>query len=124
MANFGPVTVPPPLDKLLPYAKFLVAVAAVAATVVISTVAGPPAWAYVIVSAVSALGVFTVPNDTVRAVLVDGKRAVEAGDAALAAARDGNFSTAGSDVTIAMQAVGDGVKGVEEIVQDVKNAAK
>lgn len=124
MGNLGPIPVPAPLDRLLPYAKSGVAVAGVVATVIIAVMATPPAWAFIVVAAVSALGVFTIPNDNIKAVLVDGGRAVDSAEAALAAAREGNLSAAGADVTQAFSAVEDGVKNAEAVVRDVEDAGK
>jgi hypothetical protein len=124
MANIGPIPVPAALAPFLPYAKFAIAAAGVVAAAVIAAVAVPPAWAFIVVAAVSALGVFTIPNDNIKAVLVDGHRAVDSGEAALAAARAGNLPLASSDVTQAFQAVEDGVKNAEAVVTDVKDAGK
>jgi hypothetical protein len=121
MASLGPVPVPAPLEPLLPYAKFAVAVAGVAATVIAMLVASPPSWVNLVIGAVTALGVFVIPNDTIRAVLVDGKTAVRAGEAAVRDTRTGQFIAAQNDVTVALRAVQDGATQAEAVVKDIKN---
>lgn len=59
MAKLGPVTVP---DKVAPYLKFAVALAGAVATAIIATVAGPPAWVYIVLAVATALGVKQTPN--------------------------------------------------------------
>lgn len=119
MAYFGPVPVPAFLEPVLPYAKFAASLTALVATVVIAVVASPPAWAFMIVGAVSALGVFVVPNTQVQAVLQDGLTAKRAGEAAVSDVKDRNFPKAGSDITTAFRAVQDGVKGAEDIAKEL-----
>lgn len=64
MANLGPIPVPSALEPVLPYVKFVVGLLGVIATVVVATVAAPPAWIYIIISVATALGVFTAKNKT------------------------------------------------------------
>lgn len=122
MANLGPVTVPPPLDKLLPYLKFAVAVAGVVAAAVV-TLAHPPAWAFVVIAVVSALGVYKVPNDTVKAIMVDGQTALDASERAVEAAKTGNFPAVQLNATEALRAAEDGAVRVEAVVKEIEHPA-
>jgi hypothetical protein len=122
MANIGPFAVPAPLEKYLPYAKGVVAVAGVVATILLFALATPPGWVSIIVTAVTALGVFTVPNSNIKALLVDGQVVVSDAEAAAAAVRQGNAVDARSDVTQAFKAVDGAVTQVSDIAGDVKKA--
>lgn len=53
---------PAPLVKIAPYAKLVVVVAAIVAGVVVQVVAGPPAWALLIIAVAGAIGVGGVRN--------------------------------------------------------------
>lgn len=115
------MNVPAPLLKLWPYAKTVVAVAGVAATVVVALVASPPSWAYMIIAAATALGVRQVPNKQVVAVLQDGLTAVRAGEAAVSDARAGNLPAVGNDVTQALSAVKDADTQAVDILKELRN---
>lgn len=112
------------LSRLLPYAKFIAAIAGLAgtaATVVFA--ASPPGWALMAISAATALGVVLVPNREVDAVLKDGMAAVRAGEAALGDVRAGDLPAAGTDITTAMQAVEGGVADAEKLYRDFRSGA-
>lgn len=113
------IVVPAFLQPAVPYAKFAVALAALAATVAVGVMVHPPAFVYMIIAAASALGVRQVPNNQVDAVLQDGAAALRAGEAAVSAAKAGNLSAVSGDVTTALRAVKDGVAGAEEIVKEL-----
>lgn len=119
MAYFGPVPVPAFLEPVLPYAKFAVALAALAATVAVGVMVHPPAFVYMIITFATAVGVRQVPNVQVQAVLQDGITAVRAGEAAVADLRARNLSAAGSDLTTAFRAAESGVKGAEDIAKEL-----
>lgn len=104
MATIGPITVPPALEPVVPYLKFAAAVAGVVATAIVTLVAGPPAWAYLVITVVTALGVYTVPNSSVQAVLSDGLAAVTGAEDAVSAAKAGNLSQAEQDAASALKA--------------------
>lgn len=110
LMNIGPVTVPPALEGAVPYLKFAAAVAGVVATAVVILVASPPAWAFMVITIVTALGVLTVPNSGVKAVVTDGEEALTAAEAAVRDAKAGNVAKAEQD---AASAVTDAQKGVQ-----------
>ena len=114
------MNVPAPLLKLWPYAKFAVAVAALAATVVVGLVASPPAWVYMIIAAATALGVRQVPNKQVGGLLQDGSAAVRAGEAAVGDLKARNLPAAGNDVTQAWGAVKRAGADAEQIFKGLK----
>jgi len=113
------MVIPAPLAKLLPYAKFAVALAGLAATVVVAVVASPPSWVNVVIAAASALGVVLVPNKEVDAVLQDGITAADDGKAAVSDVKAGNLAAAGNDLTQSFQAVQDGVRDAEQVYRDL-----
>jgi len=113
MANLGPIPVPAPFDKLLPQAKFVIAVAGVVAGVLVAVLAAPPAWAFLIIAVATALGVRQVPNTEIDAVLQDGLTAYRAAEAAVSDAKAKNLPAVGNDLTTALRAVQDGVQHVE-----------
>lgn len=105
MATIGPITVPPALEPVVPYLKFAAAVAGVVATAVTILVASPPAWAFIVITLVTALGVYRVPNSSVKAVLSDGMAAVTSAEDAVSDAKAGNLSQAEQDAADALKAV-------------------
>lgn len=113
------MAIPAPLAKLMPYAKFAVALAGLVAAVAVAVLASPPAWVNVVIAAASALGVVLVPNRDVDAVLQDGITAVDAGKAAVSDVKAGNLPAAGNDLTQALQAVQDGAQAAEQVVKDL-----
>jgi len=113
------MVIPAPLAKLLPYAKFAVALAGLAATVVVAVVASPPSWVNIVIAAASALGVVLVPNREVDAVLQDGITAVDDGKAAVSDVKAGNLAAAGNDLTQAFQALQDGAQDAAQVVKDL-----
>ena len=110
--NIGPIPVPPALEPYVPYLKFIAAVAGVVATAVITLVAVPPAWAYIVVVVTTALGVYTVPNSAVEPVLSDGMAAFTAAEDAVESAKAGNLAQARQD---ALNAVADSRKAVTDV---------
>lgn len=113
------MNVPAPLVRLMPYAKFAVAVAGLAATAVIALVAAPPAWVYLVISAATALGVRQVPNKDISVVFQDGLTAVRAGEAAVSDVRRGDLTGAGGQATIAWHAATDAVQAAEQIAGEL-----
>lgn len=94
---------PAPLVKIAPYAKFVVAVAAVVAGVVVQVVAGPPAWVLLIVAVAGALGVGGVRNKNavtqVVSVLKDVVLTYQDGVAVLKDVKTGDTSAISVDVS-------------------------
>ena len=90
----GPFPVPAALEPLVPYLKFVVAVAGLAATAITILVATPPAWVFLVIAGATALGVRQVPNSGVQAVLSDGMAAFTAAEDAVDAAKAHNLSQA------------------------------
>lgn len=119
--NIGPVPVPQALEPFVPYLKFAVAVAGVIATAVTILVASPPAWAFVVITVVTALGVYRVPNSAVQAVLSDGMGALTAAEDALKDAKAGNLAKAQQD---AANAIGDAKTAVQDAQVVVKDVGK
>jgi len=116
----GNMVLPASLEKLLlPYAKFIVALAGLAAIVAVHFAAGPPGWANMVIAAAAALGVALVPNKQVDAVLSDGIAAVRAGEAAVSDAKAGRFPEAQNDVAAARRAVQDGIQTGEQIYREL-----
>lgn len=115
------MTIPAPLVKLMPYAKFIAAVAGLVATVIVTVVASPPAWAFMIIAGVTALGVRQVPNKNVAVVLQDGLTAVRAGEAAVSDAKAGNLPAVSNDVTTALSALKDGETQAVDILKELRN---
>lgn len=119
MANIGPITVPQALEPVVPYLKFAAAVAGVVATAVTILVASPPAWAFIVITVVTALGVYTVPNSSVKAVLSDGMSAFTAAEDAVAAAKAGNLAQTEQDAGNAVADSKAAVQGVQDITQQL-----
>jgi hypothetical protein len=107
-----PVIVPPALAPYVPYLKFIAAAAGVVATAITILMTSPPSWAYLVIAVVTSLGVYSIPNISVKAVLSDGEAAVNAAEKAVKDARGGNVVQAEQDVSSA-------VKDVQSTVQDV-----
>lgn len=123
MANIGPIPVPASLERFAPYAKFAVSVAALIATVLTVVLASPPGWAFMVIAAANALGVYVVRNSNVKAIMLDGVTAVRDGEAALADGKAGNVTGARSEVTQAFRAVQDGVTEAEAVVKDIRSSS-
>jgi hypothetical protein len=117
--NIGPIRLPAVLNPVLPYLKFVAAVAGVTATAITVLVAAPPAWVFVVIAVVTALGVVTVPNSSVTAVLSDGLGAFQSAEDAVKDAKAGNLSQAESDVNTAVSDAKSAVQGVEDIAQEL-----
>lgn len=62
MAMLGPVPVPPPFDRALPYLKFAVALAGVVLGVIVAFPLSAPLWVPLAIQLVAALGVYLSPN--------------------------------------------------------------
>jgi hypothetical protein len=120
--NIGPIPVPAALEPVVPYLKFVVAVAGVAATAVTILVAAPPAWVFLVIGVATALGVYTVPNSAVQAVLSDGLGAFQNAEDAVQAAKDRNFATAESDAAAAVTDAKSAVQDVQAITKELPKA--
>lgn len=117
--NIGPVRLPAALGPVLPYLKFAAALAGVAATAITILVAAPPAWVFVVIAVVTALGVVTVPNSSVQAVIDDGRGALQGAEDAVKDAKAGNLPQAESDVSTAVTDAKGAVQGVEVIEKEL-----
>jgi hypothetical protein len=117
--NIGPIPVPTALEKYVPYLKFAAALAGVVATAVVTLVAAPPAWAYIVITVVTALGVYTVPNSGVQAVLSDGLAALTGAEDAVKDAKAGNVVKAEADVHGVLADAQAAEAGGEGIVRDI-----
>lgn len=117
--NIGPIPVPAALEPLVPYLKFVVAVAGVVATAITILVAAPPAWVFLVIAGATALGVRQVPNSGVQAVLSDGLGAFTAAEDAVAAAKAHNLAQVEADVSTAVSDAKQAVQGAEAIVQEL-----
>lgn len=110
MANFGPIPVPDALAPVLPYAKFVVGLAGVVATVAAGVLAGPPVWVFYIIAAATALGVLGAPNQNLAA---EGVTAVKDAENVVADVQGKDFGKAVNDA-------GTTVTAVTTVVTDVK----
>jgi hypothetical protein len=120
MANLGPIPVPEKLAPLLPYAKVVIAALGVIATVLLVVLgAGAPAYLYVVVSAVAALGVYAVPNAQVKAVLQDGLTAVSDVEGAYSAAKTGDVPVVEADLKKAELSANGALGGAEAIIKGI-----
>lgn len=117
--NIGPIPVPAALEPYVPYLKFAAAVAGVVATAVTILVASPPAWAFIVITVVTALGVYTVPNSGVKAVLSDGMAALTAAEDAVKDAKAGNLAKTEQDAANAVADAKAAAKGVQGITQQL-----
>ncbi len=123
MANLGPIPVPDKLVPLLPYVKAVVAALGVIATVLTVVLgAGTPAFVYVVISAATLLGVYTVPNGQVKAILQDGLEAVDDAELAYNATKTGDVTDAAADLHKAELAANGALGGVEVILKGVDPA--
>src|ERR1700744_5444965 len=119
MATIGPITVPPALEPVVPYLKFAAAVAGVVATAIVTLVAAPPAWAFIVIAVVTSLGVYTIPNSSVKAVLSDGMGALTSAEDAETAAKAGNLSQAEMDAANALKDAQQGAQDVATVVNEI-----
>ena len=115
--NIGPVPVPPALEPVVPYLKFAAAIAGVVATAIVTLVAAPPAWAFLVITVVTALGVYTVPNSAVKAVLSDGMGAYTSAEDVVADAKARDLTKAQADAANA-------VREAQQAAQDARVVGK
>src|ERR1700743_486826 len=119
MATIGPITVPPALEPVVPYLKFAAAVAGVVATAIVTLVAAPPAWALIVITVFTALGVYSGPNSAVKAVLSDGMGALTSAEDVVSDAKAGNLSQAEQDAADALKDAQQGVQDVTTVVTEI-----
>jgi len=120
MANLGPIPVPDALVPVLPYIKGVVAALGVIATVLTVVLgAGTPAFVYVVISAATLLGVFTVPNKQVKDIITDGFEAAGDAESALNAAKTGDVTDASADLHKAQLAANGALGGAEGIIKGI-----
>lgn len=113
--------VPAPVAKLLPYAKFIVTVAAIVAGVVVQVVAGPPAWALLIIAVAGALGVYTVPNAQIASIVDTIKSVLSSGEGVLTAAQAEDLVTARGKAVEAAGLASLAAQEVKEVAGEVKD---
>lgn len=92
--KIGSYTVPPKLETVAQWAKFIVAVAALVAGVAIHLFTGLPAWVLLIPAVAGTLGVGVVPNGTISSEISSIETVVKDGELAYSDAKHGDTSGA------------------------------
>lgn len=122
--KIGSYTVPPKLETVAQWAKFIVAVAALVAGVAIHLFTGLPAWVLLIPAVAGVLGVGVVPNGSIVSEIKDVDTLLRDASAAVEAGKTGNVAVAVEDAKGAEAAAVSVVDGAKDAVKVIEPTAQ